>query len=922
MKKRALELAVVMACASALLGACVSESADDMLSSAKGYLAKKDDKAAVLQLKNALQKKSDLAEARFLLGKTLLEQGEPVTAAVELRKAQELKYPEAEIAPLLAKALIGSRDYRKVTDQYGKVTLPDNAATAELKTSVATAYALQGEMPQAHEAARAAIEALPGYAPAMILEARLAVAERQVDKALAVLDRVIAANPADKDALQLKGDLLVSKSDSEGALAAYRKVLTVDPKHVGAQSGVIDQFLAKRDIEGAKAQLELLRKAHPEHPQTLYYDSQLAYLANDTKRARELVEKVLKVAPNNARALELAGAVELKDQALLRAADYFSKALQVSPGLMASRRLLAQTLIQSGQPDKALAVLEPLLARGNADATTLSLAATADAQTGNLKRAEAHIVEAAKRDPESTKSRVALALDRNRDGNIDTALSEIEKIAAADSGAYADFVLVNAHLRRGELDKALKNVDAIAKKQPGKPFADNIRGRIHLLRRDPASARRSFEQAVAIDPTFVPAVASLALLDLGEQKPDEAKKRFEAVLAVDPKNTQAMLALAGLQARSGASSEEVAKLIVKASNVNPTALPPRLALVDHYLSRNDGKRAMAAAQDGVAALPQSAEMLDALARAQLAAGERNQAINSFNKLAALQPGSPQPHLRMAGVHMEAKEYDEARRSLQRALALKPKLLAAQRALAEVEFRSGRVDEALAVARSVRKQQPADDTGYVLEGAIEASRKNLAGAAEIYRAGLKQAASTQLAVKLHATLVSMDKAAEAEKFSATWQKEHPKDAQFVSYLGESALAHRDYAAAEGYFRRVDQLVPNNALVMNNLAWVLAQLNKPGAVAYAEKANALYPNKPMFMDTLAIALAADKQMAKAIDTEKQALLLAPEAHGLRLTLAKLYIQAGDKPAARVELDKLAKLDKKFPAQDEVTKLLASL
>lgn len=227
-----------------------------------------------------------------------------------------------------------------------------------------------------------------------------------------------------------------------------------------------------------------------------------------------------------------------------------------------------------------------------------------------------------------------------------------------------------------------------------------------------------------------------------------------------------------------------------------------------------------------------------------------------------------------------------------------------------------------MARTVRRQRPAEAAGFLLEGSVEAQKKNLAAAREIFRAGLKQTASSELAVKLHAAFAVDRKPAEAAKFAASWLADHPKDGQFLSYLGDAALAQGDYQAAEGYFRRADEVSPGNASTLNNLAWAMAQLGKPGAVEVARKADALAPNTPLVMDTLAASLAAQKQFAQAIEVQKKALAIAPEAHPLRLALAKLYIQAGDKAAARAELDRLARLEGKFPAQSEVSRLLATL
>ena len=70
-----------------LLGGCGGDSPESLILSSKDYLAKNDNKAAIIQLKNALQSNPNLAEARFLLGSALLESGDIAGAEVELRKA-------------------------------------------------------------------------------------------------------------------------------------------------------------------------------------------------------------------------------------------------------------------------------------------------------------------------------------------------------------------------------------------------------------------------------------------------------------------------------------------------------------------------------------------------------------------------------------------------------------------------------------------------------------------------------------------------------------------------------------------------------------------------------------------------------------------------------------------------------------------
>ena len=78
----------------------------------------------------------------------------------------------------------------------------------------------------------------------------------------------------------------------------------------------------------------------------------------------------------------------------------------------------------------------------------------------------------------------------------------------------------------------------------------------------------------------------------------------------------------------------------------------------------------------------------------------------------------------------------------------------------------------------------------------------------------------------------------------------------------------------------------------------------------------------MDTLATALASDKQFPKAIELQKQAIAKAPNAPSFQLTMAKIYLQSGDKAQARSVLETLLKPGKDFPQRNEAETLLKNM
>ena len=916
-------LVLFLALSALALPGCSGESEAELIASAKTYLAKKDLKGASIQLKNVLQNNPEQAEARFLLGKVLMESGDVSAALVELRKAQSLNTPEEQVVPEIARAMVVAGEQVKMLAQFGKLKLRNETAAADLSTSVAAAHLLQGDADETREALAAALQAKPTHVPALMLTARLKASEGDLDSALRTLEQILGRDPADERAGMLKGELLLGlKKDSPAALEAFRTVLVKHPESRMAQTAIVAILAQSGKLPEATKQFEQLKKIAPEHPDTLYFEAQLAFAQKDYKTVRDITDRVLKVMPDNARVLELAGAAAFRTKAFTQAEVHLGHALKVAPGLLLSRQLLAQTMLQSGQADKAIEVLQPLISKDDADAISLSLAGEAYLQAGDAKRSEAVFLRAAKVAPDNTRVRTSVAMAQFDRGQAGPAIAELEAIASGDSGSRADLALISARLRQQDLTGALSAVDALQKKTPDNALPYNLRGRIQLLQRNLPAATASFEAALNKDPNYFPAVASLAAMDLSADKPEQARKRFDAILAAQPKNPQVLLALAELSARTGAPSTEVARQLADAVRLNPTEPLPRILLVSQLLSSGDDKGALAAAQNAAAALPGNQQILDALGRAQLASGDTQQALSVFRQLIALQPKQAMHHVRLAEVYVKTREFGLATGSLMRALELEPGLMVAKRSLASVAAMDKRPQEGLAIALQIQKSKPKDAEGFVLEGDIEASRTKWAAAATAYRAALQRGKSTETAIKLHQSLTRSDKVADAERLGVEWRKERPQDAAFRYYLGDIALQNKDLAGAEGFYREVLTLQPRNALAANNIAWLLVKQAKPGALEMAEKANQLAPERAPLLDTLAAAQAADGKLTLAVQTQKKAVAAAPQDASLRLQLARLYVKSNEPAFARSELDELERLGSKFAGQAEVAELRKQL
>jgi putative PEP-CTERM system TPR-repeat lipoprotein len=922
----AMRKALLASCVALLslgLTACGQKADADLLASAQDLLAKKDSKGAVIQLKNVLQKSPDSAPARFLLGKTLLEGGDPVAALVELRKAQELQTPDAQVIPEIARAMLLVGDAGKLIAQYGQTQLKEDIPAADLKTALAAAYAVQGDMEASRNAAAEALRIKPGFAPALTVQARLIAADGDADGALRTLEQVLTADAGNERAGMLKGEILLrGKHDIDAALAAFRKAAAAHPDSVGAHAATANILFQQKKTAETKVELEQLKKIAPNHPETLYVEAQVAFSERDYKLTRDIGERILKVMPNNVPVLELAGAAEYRLKSYVQAEALLGRALKAAPKQVVTRQLLAQTYLRTGQPDKAVEILQPLVDAPQADGTSLALLGEAHLQQGDGKRSDAAFQRALKAAPEDSRVRTSAAVAQIARGNSSGAITELETLAGGEGNPRADLALISAKLRQNDLAGALKAIDTLEKKLPDQALPQNLRGRVLLLKRDVPGATLSFQAALAKDPTYFPAVASLAAIDLSTGKPDEARKRFEALLKAQPKSYQAKLALAELEARIGSPPATVMALLREAAKLNPSEPVPHLTLVNRLIADGDVKGALAAAQDATAALPNNLDVMDALGRAQMVAGDQQRAVSTFKKLASLQPKQALPEVRLADAYIAIGDTAAANASLRHAVELEPGLLLARRAQARLAVLDKRPQDALLIARDLQQRNPKDPAGFALEAEIESSRKNWDAAATAHRAALARAKTSDTAAKLHNALRGAGKQAEADRVAADWLKENPKDAAFRYYQGDAALSQNEYAIAEGHYRAVLEIQPNNALALNNVAWLMVKQGKPGAVAVAERANALLPERAPLMDTLSTALEAENQLPKAVEMQKRAIALSPQDPLLALRLAKLFIKQGDKPRARAELEALAKLGDKFIAQPEVATLLKSL
>jgi putative PEP-CTERM system TPR-repeat lipoprotein len=916
----------IVAGSMALVLACSGSSPDKLLASARDYMAKGDNPAAIIQLKNLLSEAPDNGEARFLLGRASLDTRDFASAEKELRRALELNQPADAVLPLLARAMTELGQQEALIKDFGDRSLTDPQAQATFQTLLGDASLRRNDRPAAERAYAAALAARKDYAPAQLGQARLMAVDGKLDAALAQADAILAASPKFAPAHALRADLLIARGDRAGARAALQSAVDADPNFLAPHLDLATVLIDDKEFDAAAAQLDGARKIAPRDLRVTYLEAMLAFRRGDMARARDRLQQVLKLAPGHVPALVLAGAIDLRGGQFTAAEANLRKAVARAPAHAGARQLLVQTYLRMGQPVKAKDALQPLVEKGMPqNPQLLLLAGETYLANGDVKTASGFYQAASKVDqPQGVAARTRLGQIALASGRPDEGFRELEAAAELDAGQYqADLAIIAGHLRRNETDKAMEAVKALEKKQPKNPLTFQMYGVTYLAKRDIPAARRSFDKALDLQPTYLPAAYNLAMLDLAEKKPEDARKRYEAMIAKDERNDQLYLALADLQVRTGADPKAIGETLQRAVAANGQSVPARLALINFHLRNKDSKAALTAAQSAVAAMPSDPRILEATGVAYEAAGETQQAIDTFNKLASLQPASPQPLIRLAGLYARQKDTSKAIDALRRAQKLAPNSRDVVPQLVQVYMAGNQPAEALKEARALQKSEPKFAGGYALEGDVLAAQRKFAEAEKPYREALKlEPKADGVAIRLHRVLAESGKAAEADTLAKSWLAENPKNQAMRLYLGERELAAKNYKAAAVHYQALIAIEPNNAVALNNLAWIGGETGDPKALGYAERAVKLAPNSAAVLDTYGSLLVKKGETAKGLEYMARATQVAAGRYDLRLNYARALIGAGQKDAARKELEALQAVPEDFPGKSDIAVWLKNL
>nr|ART38043.1 F111 [uncultured bacterium] len=894
-------------------------TAQDHLDRAAELRAKGDLKGSQIELKNALQKEPENPKARLMLGESHAQSGDFKGAQKEFNHALSAGLIEATLP--LARSYATTQSWEPLSDLPLATALAP-AARAEVLALKARAALAGGDRDGAQKQLDEAEVALSGTAPVAYGRALLAFSGQDQEAGGEWLGKALVADPDYADALTLRGDLAARQGKLAEAEADYSRAIELRPAASGSEllkRGMVRLSLKK--IDDARKDADQLKKYAPEHPGVAYLDGLLKLSAGDHAGAQSAFELALSRAPDYQPVIFYLGAVHALQDHQEQADYYLGSYLRGNPGSVPAARLAAGIKMRVDDIKGAIEILQRAAAANPKDAGIHDLLGRLYAAQGDPKGIEM-LKQAVSLQPDSAALRERLGIAMLLGGQQDEATEQIEAAGRLDPNArQGKYMLVVGALREKDFQRALKEVEKLRSAYPEDATVFNLLGGVYLALNDTAKAEQAFNEALRLKPDSTAAVNNLGQLKAAARDLDGAAAVYRKGLEQSPGEAAISPRLAGILLAQN-KPEEALEVLHASVQKNPANMSLRilLARTQQRLGRLDD--ALKTLNDAGEAGGKSVDLQLVAGDMALAKKDFGAARTYFEAAAQLDARSAMPLYLLGQLERQASNPAVAEKRFRDALVRDFQHQASRTALVSLLLSQRDVSGAMAVLSDAERQGL--KAGYLeaLRGDIAAVQNNRQAALDAYGKALAMEDN-----RTHRMVLARAQAAYGDLKGATatldgWLTKNPRDvATRHVQLNWQVLAGKTDEAVKGY----EDLLKSNdkdVLALNNLAMLLRAKDAGRGLELARKADELVPKSPAVMDTLALLLMDKGDLDAARKLLDAAVEAAPQAAVLRLHLAQVQAKAGDKAAARANLEKILDAQTQFPERAEAEALLASL
>lgn len=512
--------------------------------------------------------------------------------------------------------------------------------------------------------------------------------------------------------LARREQLLMAAALAHHGLGNYQKareyldvIVARSPRNIGAKKLLASVYVDAKDYGRALSLLESLNRATPDDPQVMFMLGTLHLAQKRYAQASDLLER----AAARTDSAEMKRSLAFSQLGLglnEKGIGNLEKAFAANPADIQSGMSLAMIYMRQTKTDKALKTAEAMVKRDPANLTALNFLGSLKGATGDKAGARTAYTQVLAKDAEFSPAAMNLARLDVGEKRFDEARRRLDALLKKRNDNY--LVLYEYGLleqRAGKPAEAIRHLTKAGDVQRTDPMPLLALVDLHLNQRQGDLALKVAKALAMNFATNLQVQLTLARTYLATGDAASARTVLTGATRLAEFNTKSQVAIARMQLAAG-NPDGAAYSISKALQDSPDDLAALVLAVQVETRRGDAAKADIALKSLIAKYPASLETARAKADLAMSRGQFSTAIAGYRKVLA---GAENTGNAMALVqaHMAAGEAGKAAAFLEVWVKSRPNDIAAQKALAETQFRSGQLAAAQQSYQRVISSDPED-----------------------------------------------------------------------------------------------------------------------------------------------------------------------------------------------------------------------
>jgi tetratricopeptide (TPR) repeat protein len=571
----------------------------------------------------------------------------------------------------LAQVAAEHRDSVRTDEELKKMVAarPDDARLALLRAQVLEGFGLT-------KLAETAFEELPDTPENRKAGAAFWIRRGDRDKAAAILEKLIAADPGDVEAVSALTQVRVQQKDLDGALALLERTLAVELKKADRERVTLMKATLKAqqgDLEAAARLCNAVLADNQGNAEAHLLLGKVLINRRQTEEAEIHLNQAAVARPNDEEAQVLLARSQFLNKKEAMAEDTLKRAVDNNPNNMTLRMELVRFHFGKRQMDQVARVLDKGVELQPENIDLLRARGEFETSQKNYAKAGADFQKIISVRPELPLGHLLLGRLQMAEARWDDAVTTLRHaMQRGDGWQVAMPLLVQCHLAMGDKDAALGFLRLATEKHKDSPLAHFYLGQLLVALANYPEAEKSFQKAIQIAPDWPTAYSGMAELYVRQGKLKDAIVEFEKADKKVP-SVPVRMQLAVLYEQDGRHGDAIRVYQGLLEQFAASAvLLNNLAYLYADYSNDPGELAKAAelAAKALEQDPENSNILDTAAWVAYRRGELDDAWSHIQKALLKAPEDGMHHLHAAVILHDRGDQALAREYLDKALQLK------------------------------------------------------------------------------------------------------------------------------------------------------------------------------------------------------------------------------------------------------------